>query len=145
MFGFAPMPVLMELGRLLSDLRAAKVYARHRELVPSWTWPNDGAPRTFETAVGSPGPTTVALKLCISADTTDDRVVRAMPDRDISIWSIRSDRLGTSVLRNEGDLVGFRMEVGRALDEIRRQHGSDVDLSVFSAVPAACAIEFGRT
>lgn len=144
-FGFAPMPVLMELGRLLSDLRAAKVYARHREPVPSWTWPNDGAPRTFETAAGRPGPTTVALKLCVSADITDDRVVRAMPDRDISIWSIRSDRFGTSVLRNEDDLAGFRMEVGKALDEIRRRHGSDVNLSVFPAVPAACAIEFGRT
>jgi len=40
-FGFAPMPVLIELGRLLSDLSAVSVYGRHREPMPGWTWPND--------------------------------------------------------------------------------------------------------
>ena len=144
-FGIAPMPVLMELGRLLSDLRAARIYARHREPTPSWRWPNDEAPLSFETVAGVSGPKAVALKLCISADITDDRVVRAMPDRNVSLWDVRSNRFGTSVLRNESDLGRFRKEVGRALDEIRRQHGSDVDLSIFPAVPAACAIELGRT
>lgn len=144
-FGFAPMPVLMELGRLLSDLQATKVYARHREPVPSWTWPNDGTPLVFETVMGAPGPKTVALKLCISADIADERIATAMPNQNVSIWTIRSDRFGTSVLRNDNDLSSFRMEVGKTLDSIRSQHGPDVDLAVFPAVPAACAIEFGRT
>lgn len=144
-FGFAPMPILMELGRLLSDLRAVNVFARHREPAPGWTWPNDGAPLSFETVTGVSGPKTVALKLCISAEIADERIVRSMPDRDVSIWTLHSDRLGTSVLRNENDLAGFRMEVGKILDEIRKQHGENVDLSVFPAVPVACAIEFGRT
>lgn len=144
-FGFAPMPILMELGRLLSDLRAVKVFARHREPAPGWTWPNDSPPLGFEVVSGARGPKTVALKLCISADIADERIVHAIPDREVSIWTFKSNRFGTSALRNECDLVGFRMAVGRALDEIRRRHGSDVDLIVFPAMPAACAIEFGRT
>lgn len=144
-FGFAPMPVLMELGRLLSDLRNVTVFARHREPTPSWSWPNDGAPMRFQTVRGASGPRKVALKLCISADIADDRIFRAIPDHDVSIWTLRSDRFGTSTLRNESDLSDFRVEVGRALDEIRGQHGSDVELLIFPAIPAACAVEFGRT
>jgi hypothetical protein len=47
-------------------------------------------------------------------------------------------------LRNQSDLTGFRLVVGRVFDEIRMQHGSNVELSVFPAVPSACAVEFGR-
>ena len=144
-FGIAPMPILMELGRLLSDLQAVNVFARHREPAPSWTWPNDSPALSFEAVAGASAPKTVALKLCISADITDERIARAMPNRDVSIWTLKSNRFGTSVLRNEHDLAGFRMEVGRTFDEIRKRHGSDVDLNVFPAMPAACAIEFGRT
>ena len=144
-FAFAPMPILMELGRLLSDLRAVNVYARHREPAPSWSWPNDGERLRFQTVEGAPGPKAVALKLCVTADITDDRIIQAMPDQDVSIWALRSDRFGTSVLRNERDLASFRIGVGLVLDRIQGQHGSDVDLSVFPAVPAACALEFGRT
>ena len=144
-FAFAPMPILMELGRLLSDLRAVNVYARHREPAPSWSWPNDGERLRFQTVEGAPGPKGVALKLCVTADITDDRIIQAMPDQDVSIWALRSDRFGTSVLRNERDLASFRIGVGLVLDRIQGQHGSDVDLSVFPAVPAACALEFGRT
>lgn len=144
-FGIAPMPVLMELGRLLSDLRTVNVYARNREPIPTWSWPNDGPPLRFQTVRGGPGPRTVALKLCISADIADERILRAIPGYDVSIWTIRSDRFGTSTLRNESDLAGFRTKVGTVLDEIRRQHGSDVELSIFPAIPAACAVEFGRT
>ena len=80
----------------------------------------------------------------ISAQITDDRVRAALDTDDVSIWEIRSCRFGTSVLRNEGDLSRFRMLVGQVFDEIRQQHGVSVELSVFPAIPAACAIEFSR-
>lgn len=63
---------------------------------------------------------------------------------EISIWEIRSSRFGTSALRNQSDLTGFRLLAGRVFDEIRNQYGSDVELSIFPAVPAACAVELGR-
>ena len=144
-FGFAPMPVLMELGRLMSDLSAVSVYGRHREPKPGWSWPNNRPPLNFAINPGPEGPKKVVLKLCVTADISDDRVIDALPNNDVSIWEIRGDRLGPSELSSEGDLSRFRTLVGVAFDAIKDQHGMDVELAVFPAVPAACAIEFGRT
>lgn len=144
-FGFAPMPVLMELGRLLPDLSAVSVYGRHREPEPVWAWPNDREPLEFTCNTGVPGPQKVALKICVTADIADDRVIQALPGGPVSIWEIRSSRLGASELRNKGDLSRFRELVGKTFDAIKDQHGMDVELSVFPAAPGACAVEFGRT
>lgn len=144
-FGFAPIPVLMELGRLLSDLSAVSVYGRHREPTPGWAWLNDREPLEFTCVPGAPGPKKVALKLSVTAGIADDRVIQALPDEPVSLWEIRSSRLGASELRNKDDLSRFRELVGKTFDSIKDQHGMDVDLFVFPAAPAACAIEFGRT
>lgn len=144
-FGFAPMPVLMELGVLLSDLSAVSVFGRHREPSPGWSWPNDREPLEFNCVPGVSGPKKVALKISVTADIADDRILRAVPDEPVSIWDIRSSRRGASELRSKADLSRFRELVGKTFDAIKDQHGMDVDLSVFPAAPAACAVEFGRT
>ncbi len=144
-FGFAPMPVLIELGRLLSDLSAVSVYGRHREPSPGWAWPNDREPLEFTCVPGVQGPKKVALKISVTAGITDDRIARILPDDQVSIWEIRSNRMGASELRNEEDLSRFRELVGKTFDAIKDQHGMDADLSVFPAAPAACAVELGRT
>lgn len=144
-FGFAPIPVLMELGVLLSDLSAVSVYGRHREPKPGWAWPDDREPLEFTCVPGARGPKKVALKLSVTAGITDDRVARALPDDPVSIWEIQSSRLGAGELRNQDDLSQFRELVGKTFDAIKYQHGMDVELSVFPAVPVPCAVEFGRT
>lgn len=143
-FGFAPMPVLIELGVLLSDLSAVSVFGRHREPLPGWAWPNDREPLAFTCTAGAPGPKKVALKISVTAGIADDRIVQAFPDEPVSIWEIRSSRVGASELRNKDDLSRFRELVGKTFDAIKDQHGMDADLSVFPAAPAACAVEFGR-
>jgi hypothetical protein len=143
-FGLAPIPLLMELGRLVSDIVDVSVYTRHREPKPQWVWPNDAPPLLFSRTAGFVRPKKVALKLSVTAEITDDRILQALKDDKISIWEIRSSRFGTSAMRNQNDLTGYRLLVGRVFDEIRMQHGSDVELSVFPAVPPACAVEFGR-
>ncbi|WP_339110141.1 SAVED domain-containing protein [Thioclava sp. GXIMD4216] len=144
-FGFAPMPILMELGRLLSDLSAVSLYGKHREPKPGWAWPNDRPPLGFSMFRGRTGSKKVALKLSVSAEIVNERVIAAYGDDDVSIWEVRSNRLGTSELRSQNDLSEFRKVVGKTFDAIKDQHGMDVELSVFPAVPTACAIEFGRT
>lgn len=142
-FGFAPIPLLIELGRLLSDLSQVTVFGRHREPHPGWAWPDDGSELVFERKKGPPGPKHVALKLAVSAEISDNRVNAVLGSR-LSIWEVRSSEFGTSVLRNQTDLSRYRKLVGRVLDEIKTDHGPDVRLSVFPAVPTTCAIEFGR-
>lgn len=142
-FALAPIPILMELGRLVSDISDASVFMRHREPKPQWAWPNDGANLGFSRTKGPCGPSTVALKLSVSAQISDDRIAGAVGD-DVSIWELRSSEFGTSVLRNQSDLTQYRLLVGRVLDEIRVQHGSEASVSIFPAIPTACAVEFGR-
>ncbi|WP_102108611.1 HNH endonuclease [Oceaniglobus roseus] len=142
-FGFAPIPLLMELGRLLSDLSDVTVFGRHREPQPGWAWPDDSPELSFERRKGSPGHKRVALKLAVSAEISDNRVTSVLGD-DVSIWEIRSSEFGTNVLRNRSALSDYRKLVGRVFDEIKTEHGPHVCLSIFPAVPTTCAIEFGR-
>jgi hypothetical protein len=142
-FGFAPMPLLMELGRLLSDIRDVTVHQRHREPVATWRWANDKPPMGITLKPGQPGPKKVALKLSISAPITDDRI-HAVTGSDVSIWAITCDRPHNDVMRRPDDLSLFRTLARRAFEEIKVQHGEDAEVSVFPAVPVACAIEFGR-
>lgn len=142
-FALAPIPILMELGRLISDISDATVFMRHREPEPSWAWPNDGPSLDFKVGRPSTIGSKVALKLCVSAAIEDDRIISTI-GHDVSIWEIRSLTLGTSALRKQSDLSEFRQLAGRTLDQIKEQHGEDVELSIFPAVPIALAVEFGR-
>ncbi len=142
-FGLAPIPILIELGRLISDISDATVFMRHREPSPAWAWPNDGSPVSFEVVEGAKKCAAVALKLSVSTEVSDDRIRAAVGD-EVSIWEIRSSVFGTTVLRNQADLTGFREIVGRTFDRIKATHGEAANLMVFPAIPTACAIEFGR-
>lgn len=141
-FGLAPIPLLMELGRLVSDISDVDVYERHREPA-QWKWPEDGPEVTFSRTKGIEGPKHVALKLAVTSHISDDRVTQAVGD-DVSIWSISSDPQTQGVIRHKSDLSRYRSIIRTTLDEIKNVHGMDVSVSVFPAVPVSCAIEFGR-
>lgn len=141
-FGLAPIPLLMELGRLISDISDADVYERHREPA-QWRWPEDGPEVAFTRTQGRTGSKHVALKLSVTSHINDDRVTDVIGD-DVSIWDISSNPQTHGVIRHKSDLSRFRSIVRTTLDEIKNAHGMDVQLSVFPAVPVSCAIEFGR-
>lgn len=141
-FGLAPIPLLMELGRLVSDISDVDVYERHREPA-QWKWPEDGPEVSFSRTKGREGLKHVALKLSVTSHITDDRIRNAVGD-DVSIWDISSDPQSQGVIRHRSDLSRYRSIVRTTLDEIKNTHGMDVTLSVFPAVPVSCAIEFGR-
>ena len=141
-FGLAPIPLLMELGRLLSDISVADVYELQREPV-QWSWPEDREEVQFTLHRGTPGGKKVALKLSITNEVSDDAVMEAL-GADVSIWEISSDIHRAGIIRHKDDLRRFREIVRRTFDDIQNQHGRDVDLSVFPATPLSCSVEFGR-
>ncbi|WP_339985877.1 SAVED domain-containing protein [Gymnodinialimonas ulvae] len=141
-FGLAPIPLLMELGRLVSDISDADVYERHREPV-QWKWPEDGPEVDFNRTKGRPEPKHVALKLSVTSHIADHRITEVIGE-DVSIWDISSDPQTQGVIRHKSDLSRYRSIVRTTLDEIKNVHGMDVSLSVFPAIPVSCAIEFGR-
>lgn len=141
-FGLAPIPLLMELGRLISDISDADVFELQREPV-QWSWPEDREEVQFALHRGAPGGKKVALKLSITNEVSDDAVVKALGS-DVSIWEISSDNHRAGIIRHKGDLRRFREIVRRTFDEIQNHHGNDVDLSVFPVTPLSCSVEFGR-
>jgi hypothetical protein len=113
-FGLAPMPLLIELGRLISDISEAHVRQLLRE-PKGWAWSTDpGRMELVRTAPVKSG-TAVALKLGVSGPIDDDRVTAVLGD-DVSIWSLsavdaNNERLQVSKIMPE---VGERLaRIGR--------------------------------
>lgn len=142
-FALAPIPLLVELGRLIPDLLSVTVYQPHREPRQQWKWATDSPPIEFRERRGARGPKRVALKLSISAAITDDRVVSVLGE-EISIWELTCAAPHNDIMRRRDDLSDYRSRIRRMLDEIKEQHGLHAELSVFPAIPASCAVELGR-
>lgn len=143
-FGLAPIPLLIEFGRLLSDISAVSVFQLHREPQgQGWKWAEDEPPLNLQLNRGKPGPTTVALKLSLSAKIDDSRVTQVIGE-DISIWEVTCPNPHNDVMRREDDLSSYRRLIRQAFEDIKEVHGLAANLAIFPAIPVSCAIELGR-
>lgn len=141
-FAFAPQPLLVELGRLLSDIPAAEVYQLHRE-PPDWIWQEH--PVGFDYLLQEPETrkNTVALNLSLSATVDDSRITSVLGD-DTSIWTLTIEKPNNDFLKSREQLSMFRKIFRRLLDRIKAAHGQDSMLHIFPAVPVSIAVEIGR-
>lgn len=142
-FGLAPIPLLIELGRLLSDIPVTDVFQLHRE-PPDWGWQKN--PDAFKYEVGCDGDETsqtVALILGLSADVVLDRV-RPIVGEQAACWTITHSNPGNDFLKSREQLQQFRETLRFVFNEIKKKHGEEAELHLFPAVPVACAIEVGR-
>ncbi len=142
-FGLAPMPLLMELGRLLSDIPEAEVYQLHRE-PPGWAWKDD--PDSFDYQVRRQGPEggkAVALILSLSATITVERV-HSVVGAGVPVWTLTHESPSNNYLSSRLHLRRFREQFRGLLNDIKAAHGEGAALHVFPAVPVATAIEVGR-
>jgi len=142
-FALAPMPLLIELGRLLSDIPQARVFQRHREPA-DWKWRE--APSEFayqELREGDTSSKRVALILGLSATVVPDRITSVLGE-DAAIWTITHESPGNDFLQSEIQLTEFRRTLRRVFNEIKAVHGEDAELHVFPAIPVAAAVEMGR-
>lgn len=141
-FAFGPQPLLMELGRLLSDIPAAAVYQLHRE-PPNWNWQEH--PRDFDFLLKIPDiiTETVALNLSLSA-TIDNSRITSLLGNDISIWTLTIENPNNDFLKSREQLSLFRQKFRNLLDKIKSTHGQDAVLNLFPASPVAVAVEIGR-
>ncbi|MBX7198329.1 MAG: SAVED domain-containing protein [Rhodospirillaceae bacterium] len=141
-FALAPIPLLVQLGALLGDITPADIYQLHREPA-GWNWAEDGNRIEFLLRRPTAIHKNVALKLAISADITDRRVVEVMGE-DVSIWGLGVKCPGNDVMRNSADLVEFRRLIRSIYNDIKTTHGEDALIHVFPAIPVSCAVELGR-
>ncbi|MCM3029829.1 SAVED domain-containing protein [Niallia sp. MER 6] len=141
-FALAPQPLLIELGRLLSDIQAADVYQLHRE--PSdWKWQE--TPEEFDYVVIPPDTktNTVALNLSLSG-TIDNSRIRDVLGNDVSIWTLTIENPYNDFLKSKEQLRSFREVFRKLMDQIKSNHGHKNELHLFPAAPVSIAIEIGR-
>ncbi len=142
-FGLAPIPLLIELGRLLSDIPAAEVFQLHRE-PPDWVWQPSPVPFDYEVTVrGVAENKTVALVLALSADIVDDRIERVL-GRNVTTWRLTHESPGNDYLKGREQLQAFRGRLREVFNRIKTRHGEDTSLHLFPAVPVSAAVEIGR-
>ena len=141
-FALAPMPLLIRLGTLLTEIRDADVYQLHRE-PKGWAWPDDS--EKIELRVEKPttlgGPP--ALVIALSATIHDSRV-KAVTGEDVSIWRVTIPEPTQECVRSRSDLAAFRSVVRPLLNEIKALHGHDTVLSIFPSAPVSTMVELGR-
>jgi hypothetical protein len=142
LFGFAPQPLLMLFGFLLSDIPTAETYQLHRE-PPDWKW--QAGPDGFEFIVERPAGNggDAALVLALSATIIDRRVHEVLGEK-IAIWRISAPEPHNDFLKSRSQLSAFREAARRTLDQIKANHGERATIYVFPAVPVSVAVDFGR-
>lgn len=141
-FALAPQPLLMEFGRLLSDIPAAEIFQLHRE-PPDWKWQKH--PEGFDYILQEPEiqKKTVALNLSLSA-TVDSSRITSVLGYEISIWTLTIEKPNNDFLKSREQLSMFRQQFRLLMDRIKARHGQDIFLHVFPAVPVSVAVEIGR-
>lgn len=141
-FALAPQPLLIELGRLLSDIPAAEVYQLHRE-PPDWIWQENQS--EFEFIISEPTRqyTQVALNLSLSASIDNTRITNILGE-EVSIWTLTIKDPNNDFLKSREQLSLFRRTFSKLLDQIKLRHGQGVVLNLFPAVPVSVAVEIGR-
>ncbi|WP_063833231.1 SAVED domain-containing protein [Aureispira sp. CCB-QB1] len=142
-FAIAPQPLLILLGVLLGDIKKTSIYPKNREGV-SWGWRTKTKENQYQ--IIPPKDTTrkhIVLKISISADIHSDRITNVLGG-DSSIWELRISNCNNDFLKSSHQARHFREAVKQLLNQVKHIHGEEVILHLFTAMPAALAIEFGK-
>jgi hypothetical protein len=142
-FALAPIPLLIELGHLLSDIPAAEVYQLHRE-PPDWRWQETPDEFLFQVEPPAEIHEDVALNLSLSATIENRRIFNTLGQENLSIWKMTVTEPNNDFLKGRGQLRMFRQQFRLLLDRIKSRHGQGAVLHVFPAVPVSIAVEIGR-
>jgi hypothetical protein len=142
-FGLAPIPLLFELGRLISDIATADVRQFLRD-PKGWKWDQSSSPVQYELYRADRTDSQVALKLEISAPVSDERV-RAVLGPETAIWSISAAGAHNDIVRRPEDIAAFAVLFRKTLDDIKLVHGENTTVNVFPAAPVSIAVEAGRS
>ena len=141
-FALAPIPLLVELGQLISDISDAEVRQLLRE-PKGWSWDGSPAELALKLRVPERSAQSVALKLEISGLIDDSRVTSVLGD-DISIWSLSAKGAHNDIMRSPDDLRLWRQQLRGIFEAIKDRHGNVEPVHVFPVNPGSRAVEIGR-
>ncbi len=145
-FGLAPIPLLVRLGREFGNKIAMDVYQRHRD-TEDWAWKERGKPveyRAKKLRAGSDA-RQVALVLSLSGKVHLEALPKEIDGR-FTVYELTLDGIdpAPTYLRLREDLERFKHAYQILLRRILRDHGQIEELHLFPAVPAPIAVLCGR-
>jgi hypothetical protein len=145
-FAYAPIPLLILLGALISDIYPVQVYQLKKE-PPTWSW--QITPKNFDYIIEEPDKKCkrVALNLSLSADIDNRRITNVIGNDDISIWKMKVNDCEfpkNDHLRSPEQLILFSIYFRKMLNNIRLSQPEVTEIHLFPAVPMSCAVEIGR-
>jgi hypothetical protein len=144
LFALAPMPLLVKLGTLLSELYDIEVYQRFRE-PQGWNWQKPTT-ATVDNPFIINSPTVTSgqpiLVLSISAPIRE-RVYKLYENQSADIWEVTIENPRIDILRYKKQIIYFKDTIRRVFQELKRIYPTST-LHVHMAMPNSCAIEFGR-
>ena len=142
-FGFGPIPLMIELGYLLDEKRSCAVFNRHRD-PKGWRWPR-GERRISQFRIAGPEDGVLADEVALVLSITS-RVQRSAMHTIVAphMPTVEVDCVDPALdgLRSPEELVEFSAASRTAMEKVHRMGAQRVH--VFSAVPVAAAVEFGR-
>ena len=140
-FAFAPQPLLIRLGTLLSDKYPGRVYQRHRKEHP-WNWEEESETKEFKLIEpgGDGGPS--ALVFSLSGGIRRENIYKLM-GKDCSVWEVTIDNPFNGFLRSKDLLQLFKSFTAQTISKIRQKHGCE-PLHIFPAMPVSAAVELGK-
>ena len=143
-FGIAPIPLLMLLGRDVGDIASVRVFQKHR-IPDTWKWqPTAGCGPHFtvERPLAQQTSPDVLLVLSVSgriAPSVIPPTLTAAPR-----WELLARNPDVQFVRAEQQRDEFGVLVRQVIEDIKSSHGPGVRVHVLPAVPVSLAIEFGR-
>jgi len=141
-FGLAPIPLLIKLGYLLSDIPKADVYQLHRE-PPDWKWQSHPDHSQYKIAEPDSRHANVAINMSLSATVDPSRISEVLKEPH-SVWTMSVDIPNNDFLKSQSQLCQFRTCFRELLDRIKAEHGERSTLHIFPAIPVSIAVEIGR-
>jgi CBASS immunity sensor of nucleotide second messenger signals len=143
-FPLAEIPALICLGRLLGDKKPFALYQYDRH-AKGWSFQKPAAPAAdFTFTQIAPFKGAVALKLALTANIADERVIKAV-GTEVPIIEFTTKSPSTDLVQSEATIVAFSRAIRKCLEMIERQGGVNVEIHVFPAMPAPLAVALGAS
>ncbi|MCB0737325.1 MAG: SAVED domain-containing protein [Bacteroidetes bacterium] len=146
-FGLAPQPLLMYLGRQIGDKITAQVYEPRRtdDSDKKWAWDQEVGTRIiYKSEKVVEGKDKNVILLVALSDYLGLDKYNGMVEGEPHIYQLSMDKPVQGFLKRNSDKSAFIQACRSLLNQIQNEICKDCIIHVLPAMPASLAVEFGR-
>jgi hypothetical protein len=146
LFGIAPMPLLMYLGRCIGDTVPTDIYQSHRNIEntsKTWSWQEEvSAENTYSVSCRQEGKGKIVFLILAISDLIERDKYENLISDTCSIYQISIPEPSPHFLKSKRQLEVFSYEYRKLLNKIQAGHRKDCKVYILPAVPVS--VECGR-